>query len=1317
MSAVLAFLVAVTCQPATVGLAGSYGREYATTASALGARCLMLSRDELASPERLAPLDALIISHLHEGWPRGGQEAVTTWVEAGGLLLLEIGAVPPKSLIDYTAYTSGWGGSVRIEAVPSPLTVGLKPGQVLRYGAWSGGLSLPEGSPVKVLAYWDLSDAATYERPVNDGFATCTVAMAEADIGRGKVFYSGAGLFMMAPKAVETWLKALFDESQLPLMAVEKAWNVDVSQEAASPARRGTDAVVFADESCPAPGMPRIPTSFFIDTLSRRLGLRVTLADAAALATGEWLKPDNGLLILACGEAFPLEALDDLKRFLASGGAVLATAGVPFSHLLAPAQDGGFHDLGASEDERRGATYFLYSRLGFLTKVATLLDTDTPAGAVTVNWPDSNLPTSWPLTGGTTSVFLAGNGLSPRTVRPLVVSVSREGRVLSCPVSFSPVLARFPKARFLSIGFSGDSHPLNPAAWDHAEDALVAFTRLLLEAPVVLIGDVWPHEPLYRAGEDVCVGVRLVASRGPANLRCRLRILTRDTWREVFTDEKDVTVGPEGPADLEFIWAKADLRDWAYVAVAQIDNAEPPFDMDAEGFLALQPGFCSRARPAAVSPTGLPLRGDTPEWFSGINLYVADHRGVGMFFTGGNQFGSHPTVQAYDRDLSLMRLLGGNTARTHYFDLMITPEILADTGSHAVRRLDAYNMLHAAHDAAAIYGPFTFTPGRYNVWQNYMKAKYGEDTVKANAYTSEQWLDEMEEYYEALAAHCRALGAENIVWQLINEPEAYPPHGERDPARRREGVEVVDRWCRRMSKALERAGYLQAGVGHSTAPMSYGWDPRGSLNWLCSFDVHHYGAATVHQGSSNALWSIPFGLAYGRPAVLGEYGLPNATHSRAAFLGHWLAAYEQALLCILGESGLGFLNFYLNCGMGNVDAPEWGMVRPDYTEKPALLAWKRWNWVLRRIAPDEILPPNAALVFDPEVRLAGEQILQQLGQTFLALLGEGLHTSILGPGDLDRLARSGGRPQVAYAPADWLGQIGRTALAKAAEQGLEVFDDLEGFRQAARALCPVKLDRCTAEALYVRALHGDRVMIAVVENGQASLTFEMRSHRYEISLPEGRGALLVLGSDGAPEMIASCGPVSLNGRVLVDGPAEGYAVWAGHGRSLDRDGTRELWAESQTTVRGSLKLPDELGARSWKIETRSTVPEEITRQASKLLQTRGVRLDGRSRARIVLCGSDWPKAAEKEGGPLARRSITVRYAGSTARLVVGSEWIEEAWTGLVLVDRAGDDVTVYVYGLTDAGLDCAVRRLASLRVLEDCLTTPYAPLELVAPQR
>ncbi len=1317
MTALLALLGAVATQPATVGLAGNYGPQYLATVAALGARAASLDRRDLASPERLAGLDVLLVSHLHEGWPEGGEKAVADWVHQGGVLLTEIAAWPPAEVLACEARTSGWGPSLRIESTDSPLTAGLSEGRLLRYGAWAGGLRLPEASPVKVLARWDLSEAPTYDKAVDEGFRRCDVALAEVAAGEGRVFYSGAGLFIAAPQVVGPWLTAVLGKSRLPLAAIEDLWAADVSDAEAGPPRAGRKAVVFWDASCPRPAMPDVPASFFVDALRERLGLEASVVNADQLAAGAWLEPETRLLVLACGEAFPLDALDDLKRFLASGGAVLSVAGVPFSHLLARSEDGRVYDLGDDEAGRRGATYAVYSRLGFLAKVAAL---EQPAGAVTVNWPDSGLPAYWPLTGGTSALFLAGNGLNLRTLRPLVASVAGDGRVLGCPVSFSPVLGRFPRAGFLAVGFSGESHPLNPAAWPHASAALAAFARLLLEPPRATIADVWPVEPLYYPGEDVRVVVRVVAQREPADVRCGLRILERDTWTEVFSEERAGTARPGKPADLEFTWRAAKLGTWGYVALAQLEDASPPFDTDLASFLAFQPDFCARARPASVSPTGLPLRASSPEWFSGVNLYTADWRNVGVFFKQDNGPGSHPTVDAYDRDLALLRLFGGNTTRTHYFEMMLTPEILADDRAHAVRRLDAYNMLHAAHDAAAFYGPFTFAPGKYTLWQEYMKGKYGEAVLEADRYVTEDWLREMEAYYGALAGRCASLGARNLVWQLINEPEAYPPRGETDPTRRREGAEAVARWCRRMAAALEGAGYDQAGLGHSTAPMSYGWDPRGALSFLSSYDVHHYGAATVYRSlTSDPVWSVAFGLAYGRPAVLGEYGLPNAGQSRDVFLGHWLPSYEQALLCVLGEGSLGFLNFYLNCGMGSVDSPEWGMVRPDYTEKPAALAWKRWNWLTRRIPPDDLLPPDGALLFDPALRYDRPGVSGEVGRVFLDLLGEGLYTWILGPADLRALAEAGRLPSCVYAPEPWLADEGRQALQAAQAAGLRVTDDLEVLRSSLREASPARVLSPSAEAVYVRHLRGDRCLVAVVDASDEEVAVEVSGRRYELLLPKGRCALLVADARGAPEMLAACGPVRVDGKRLATGPEEGYALWAGRGRSLETDGARELWAEDQRAVAGPVALPDALRAREWRLEAAGDVPEGIEAWAGELLGAQGVRLSGTARARLVLCGPAWGQDAKaaRPDGPLGRRDLSVRGSGSYQRLTLGAQWVEEPWTGLLLVDAPADAPVVYVYGLTDSALYAAVRRLASLRVLEDCLTAPFTPLSYVLPER
>ncbi|MCD6351145.1 MAG: hypothetical protein J7M26_03400, partial [Armatimonadetes bacterium] len=882
-------------------------------------------------------------------------------------------------------------------------------------------------------------------------------------------------------------------------------------------------------------------------------------------------------------------------------------AGAPFSHLLVRDDDGRWQDLGADETSRRGTTYALYKRLGFLTKIAVL---DQPAAAVAVNWPDHAVPTYWPLAGGDTCVFQAANGLSPRGLKPLVVSVSREGRPLGSPVLYGPLLRRFPRARLLAVGFRGASHPFNPRAWGHAEETLTACVRLLLAPDRPLIADVWPHEPLYWPGEKAQLTVRLISPRKATVARCRLRLFDPATGREVFSAQQRAQVTPAEPTDLGFFWTLPARPAWCYLAVADLAGAAGPFNYDVAEFVTYQPDFCSRAKPRSISREGRPVVGKRPAWFSGVNLYTADPRSVGMFFNSRNEPGHHPTVDFFDRDLSLLRILGGNTTRTHYFEFMLTPQALADQRNHAVRRLDAYNMLHAAHDVGAFYGPFTFTPGKYDLWQKYMTAKYGAAVAKADPYATPQWQTEEAAYYEALARRCRHLGATNIIWQLINEPERYPPRSERDPRKREQGAETVARWCRTMASALKKGGYNQAGVGHSTAPMSYGWDPRGALNFLTSFDVHHYGRGTVgSRASSNPLWSIPFGLAYGRPAVLGEYGLPNAGQSHDAFLGRWLASYEAALTCVLAEGSLGFLNFYLNCGMGHVDAPEWGMVRPDYTEKPAALAWKRWNWLAQRLRPDELLPFDGALLFDPTVRYGNPQFISQLGRLYLNLLREGLPTALLSPADLARLRETKRLPTVVFAPEEGRTAAVRAALAHLRGWSVQVTDSLDAFRDALRARLPVRELASGAQAFYVRRLRGGRWLVAVVENDGKPVVFRVADHAYELALPEGRSALLVVTRQGLPELIAACAPVKMDGRTVVDGPAEGYAVWAGHGRSLATEGATDLWAEDQQAVTASFSLPDDLRSRRWHLEADQSVPPDVLSLTRSLLVARGLKLD------------------------------------------------------------------------------------------------------------
>ncbi len=1280
-------LAASSLQP-QIAVTGRYAGRWLQILRDAGAAVEQIPEASLSRPDVLARYRFLIIAHLHGGWRAEAENAVADWVRRGGYALLEIDATPPRAIVPYSQATSGWAPTFAVTDSRSMLGKAIG-ARRLRYGAWGCGLKLPAKSPARIVARWDLSDAAGYANPVHRRFAECDVAAIELRAGKGMLWWSGAGLFIIAPETGVRLVEAVLGPEALPARLVEKRWRQPLGQ--LPSANRGNGIVIFQDEAMPAPAMPPVSAEWMRRAL-QRAGFSVQIADADELSAGHWTSPSTGLLIIAQGEAFPLEAIVHLRRFLASGGRVISCAGTPCSRIFRKTQN-GWQPLEPADAIAPRLAYLAFRHIGLLAKTWRA---DVPSAGVINLAPDLlDAPPWWNLSGAIQLFTYRSTGASPQLERPLAMAVRRDGTVLGAPATLSLLPGGQPKARWLALGFVGPSSPINPSVFPSADRFLVSLARLMLRRDFAVISDIWPEKPMYRPGHRprIIVTVQSCADR-PLAAGVELEVRQRSDGRSLFRQTGSARLQPWSPAQVQFRLPPLQTADWACVLTARIRPGLPGFDRSSAELLVWQPS-ATQAAPRLRIPKGGPaLLGGRRAWLTGANLYTADPRSVGWFFTAPNQPLKHPTAETYDADLSLLRIFGGNCTRTHYFCTLLTPAELQRPDSEAALRLDAYNLLHAAHGIGAVYAPFTFLPGRTSAWRNYMAGRASKD---ADPYSDPAWLAEEERYYRLFARRCRQSGAVNIAFQLINEPDTYGP---KQPTRRNldEFARRIGAWARRMAAALAEEGYPDAGMGHTSAGVSPVWDPLGNLSFLNHFDVHSY---------SPGLWRVELGLQWGRPAVLGEFGMPNARDSRSALLGDWTAQYERLFVVLIAHRALGFFNFYLRHGLGHVDSPEWGMLRPDKTEKPSAIQWKRFNWLVRRLPPSEILPPDAAVAI-PRRHLLDARARQAAAEAFGRLLARGIVAAILCPEASPSL-----RPSwlLVYEPA---GQPVSLPSKLAAASKATVYFSAENAGEAAEALAeqiarsrPVQCTNWSAaDGIRVRRLTGGRWLIAILGARQSPVEVAVAEHRYALHLPAGRSALLVVDGQGRPQLVMACGRVDMDGRLLCDGPAEGYAVCAPQGRSL-LDAAPEIWAEDQIAVKlasgrepagGSSRLPSRL-----RIAFSGVKSAQVRQAIAGILRGRG--LLGPSRWQVVFA------PASSKQGAVALRRAGLRFDAAAGRLFVRGAWIDMPWSGAIIPLPAAR--RIYAVALTEQALPAVALKLASLRSLEPCLTAPFVPLSQV----
>ncbi|HID05835.1 MAG TPA: hypothetical protein EYP10_01680, partial [Armatimonadetes bacterium] len=593
---------------------------------------------------------------------------------------------------------------------------------------------------------------------------------------------------------------------------------------------------------------------------------------------------------MSYGASVPMSALPNIKRFLAEGGGLVSPAGAPLSHPMVR-RKGGWEDLSADFEEPVVRKVFLH-----MLPFAKVYKGRKPTRFCIVLRRDMlpNLPPMWELDGDSLGFIPITDGSQHLTV-PLIAALSEDGDVLTLPLVFTYRLARYPCARIVALGFSGAGHPWSRRTWDYASTAIADMVSLAIRRNYIAIRDLMTDQPCYLPDEEVAITAELVCPVS-VDAQCQLFIRERDTGRIVHKATKLVKLKAGERTQVQFHWRIPIQSHWAYDIWMNAITSDSPMVSERTMLIVRTERIAQRAKSFAMSNDGIPLHDGKPTWLSGFNLYTNDSRGIGAYFDSERRLGKHPLPDLWDRNLSLLTLYGGNAIRQHYYERILNERVFSRGNySWALRVLDANHLLIAYHDAIALTNPFTFTPACY--WRK----RLGD----GDPYCDERWLRAEREYVKGLAQHLRIYP--NIAWEIINEPEGYG-RTVQDATERREYAERVTKWCGMMRVAIESGERKPVGIGLAFASLSPLWSIRHNLRFLDWSNVHCYSPKPLRRG----LWALPFGLNYGRPCLIGEAGMPNATNSINVFLSEWGDSYDRMLHVALSERAMGFVNFYLN---------------------------------------------------------------------------------------------------------------------------------------------------------------------------------------------------------------------------------------------------------------------------------------------------------------------------------------------------------------------------------------------------------------------
>ena len=162
------------------------------------------------------------------------------------------------------------------------------------------------------------------------------------------------------------------------------------------------------------------------------------------------------------------------------------------------------------------------------------------------------------------------------------------------------------------------------------------------------------------------------------------------------------------------------------------------------------------------------------------------------------------------------------------------------------------------------------------------------------------------------------------------------------------------------------------------------WSPQAAPRELPLHDLHYYST-----DEKSASLSVPFTMNLAWPALLGELGMPNAGTSAVTRLGDWGPIYDRMLHYLIGERGIGFLNFYLT-NISSTRGNEWGLLHHDLVEKENGHVLKRWLFVTRHLNKEDYLPPDAVLLYSMKQYFEeGGVVTRGLREDFVALFRAG----------------------------------------------------------------------------------------------------------------------------------------------------------------------------------------------------------------------------------------------------------------------------------------------------------------------------------------
>lgn len=1028
---------------------------------------------------------------------------------------------------------------------------------------------------------------------------------------------------------------------------------------------------IFQEPGFPSSAMPPTVAPQFIAASLQAAGCKTVFVSAAELSDPRtFISCPFGVLIFSYGETFPLSAYANLASFAAGGGGFVFPAGIPLT-VPCEQRDGRWEPV--FPPASRDAIINMLFRSGTLP-AGKYYETELPSVSLSSLESDIDASLAAAVSGDSVKEIIQPD---TRFSLPLLAALSKSGEVNGLPVVLQYFSQRAPAARYLFCSLSGEHHPWSPSV--SQSPRLIAAMVEAVRRNRLLIEDVFTELPGYRPGEIVQLTVRC-RSFSPIKGKLRLTVHSYGAARQLLDQQSEITAAQTAATAIFRFPAPAE--GGRYDLIVSFTGK----DGNAVSRTGLVVTVTQPQGKTFSMNNGDVLIDGCPVWVSGANIYNANFRSPGVFFSRirRSEPFRHPVPGQWFDDLSLLTLCGANAIRQHYLEYVLDARNLTGNYSYEHRLLDAFLQTTAEAGVISFINPLTFFP-----CLKPSPPRPGENLERKMADPAN--LAEVDSYLRELgkATSCYR----NIAWEIINEPDLMSTESKTSEQARQMTAKAYQ-MLQRATRSLLGDRTLPVGVGNAHPPLNFIWNTRDNLRFLAWTNTHYYGP--IMPGNRR---SPEFGLNFGYPSLLGEFGQPGGVMGNGARLGVWHQEYAKILAMTIAERSLGFTNFYLAQQTGAITSPEWGFLRQDQTEREDFKVWKKWNVLLRHLPRENYLRPNRWLAYHTGQLMDNPEFIHYLNDIYYHLQKAGIHCVLMNEQDISA-ASAAVRPEqiwlvTAAAPDRW----SKVVAAELTRRQYRFSSVIAGSRPAVNA----NPDLPTASFNWSYRLNkrdGGYTILLIDAIRKADVTFTAGACHYQWETPAHATAIIDMDKAGSPLAAFFAGRLVCNGQLLA-ATANNKPILltsAAAGKSLLNTGTARLFADSPELVTTGNAVKNDFREYAPFFLQPDSRFSSLQRELAQSLKARGVALaDSVATAKTVIRFSD------------SSRYILKR--NDTASLVYDGRQLGTPWSGMIRVERGSTPIIVELSAPTSTGLKAVAARLAVAPALENCLIGPFMPLE------